>query len=127
MIDGYEYPLLERNFWTYTFESDDTTAHTISITTEYAEWAFNDIDPVAANVTMLLAPNPATSQVAMTLKGVTGMVNCNIIDMSGRVVYNNVLNAERSNSIDLSNVPAGAYFVRISNDSFVKVEKLIVR
>ncbi|MBR6844621.1 MAG: T9SS type A sorting domain-containing protein [Bacteroidales bacterium] len=127
VIDGYEYPLLERNFWTYTFESDDTTAHTISITTEYAEWAFNDIDPVAANVTMLLAPNPATSQVAMTLKGVTGMVNCNIIDMSGRVVYNNVLNAERSNSIDLSNVPAGAYFVRISNDSFVKVEKLIVR
>ena len=127
MLEDYEYPLLERNYWTYTFESDDLNDHTISVTTEYAEWNFNAIDPVAADVTMLLAPNPATSQVAMTLKGVTGMVNCNIIDMSGRVIYNNVLNAERSNSIDLSNVPAGAYFVRISNDSFVKVEKLIVR
>ena len=49
------------------------------------------------------------------------------IDMSGRVVYNQNVNAEASNVINLSNLAKGAYFVRITNDKFSKVEKLIVR
>lgn len=124
--DGFEYIALERNYWSYRFInlSED---HVIRVTSHEVEWNPVAVDPVAADVRMVLAPNPATSQVALALKGVTGMVNCNIIDMSGRVVYTSTLNAERQNTIDLSNVPAGAYFVRINNDSFVKVEKLIVR
>lgn len=114
-----------RDIWVYTFENIHGN-HSIKATVVRGDWEVA-VDPVAADVVMTLAPNPATSQVAMVMKGVSGMVNCSIIDMSGRVVYSNVLNAERTNTIDLSNVPAGAYFVRINNDSFVKVEKLIVR
>ncbi len=121
---------LERNYWVYTFEDIHAT-HEIRATVRYADhtpyYHPAAIDPVAAGVSMYLAPNPATSQVAIILKGVTGMVNCNIIDMSGRVVYNNTIDAEHAQAIDLNGVPAGAYFVRINNDSFVKVEKLIVR
>lgn len=124
--DGFEYIALERNYWSYRF-INLAEDHVIRVTSHEVEWNPVAVDPVAADVRMVLAPNPATSQVAMVLKGVTGMVNCNIIDMSGRVVYSSTLNAERQNNIDLSNVPAGAYFVRINNDSFVKVEKLIVR
>ena len=85
------------------------------------------IDPVAANVSMRLAPNPATNAVKMNLSGVEGKVNCSIIDMSGRVIYNANVNAEVEQTIDLSGVPAGAYFVRVTNDSFSKVEKLIIK
>ena len=56
-----------------------------------------------------------------------GSLNCSIIDMSGRVDYNAYNNAEEAHTIDLSGVAAGAYFVRVTNDSFSKVEKLIVR
>ena len=85
------------------------------------------IDPAAAGVRMNLQPNPATSVVNMNIEGVSGMVNCVLIDMSGRVVYNQNLNAETAQTINVSNLAKGAYFVRITNDKFSKVEKLIVR
>jgi hypothetical protein len=47
--------------------------------------------------------------------------------MSGRVVYNQNFNASSAQTINVSNLAKGAYFVRITNDKFSKVEKLIVR
>ena len=122
-INGQALVLLYRNYWSYVFDNvmED---HTI---TAFAHREELGIDPVAGNVSMLLAPNPATSQVKLALNGVTGTVNCSIIDMSGRVVYSSNINAEASHMIDLSGVPAGAYFVRVTNDTFSKVEKLIIR
>ena len=76
---------------------------------------------------MNLQPNPATSVVNMNIEGVSGMVNCVLIDMSGRVVYNQNINTETAQTINVSNLAKGAYFVRITNDKFSKVEKLIVR
>ncbi len=84
-------------------------------------------DPVAANVAMKLQPNPASSNVQVSLKGVSGNVNMSVIDMSGRVVATTQFNAENGTSINVSNLAKGAYFVRITNDKFSKVEKLIVR
>ena len=105
----------------YTFE-DVTADHTINFVFEAM-----GIDPVAAGVRMNLKPNPATSQVSLNIEGVEGMVNCMLIDMSGRVVYNQNLNAAAAQTINVSNLAKGAYFVRITNDKFSKVEKLIVR
>jgi hypothetical protein len=59
--------------------------------------------------------------------GVEGMVNCSILDMSGRVVYNRDINAAAETTINVSSIPAGAYFVRITNNSFSKIEKLIIK
>lgn len=85
------------------------------------------INNFANNVTMKMQPNPATSQVRLDVEGVSGMLNCSLIDMSGRVVYNNVMNAEVPQTISLNGLAKGAYFVRITNSKFSKVEKLIVR
>ena len=84
-------------------------------------------DPQAANVRMKLQPNPATSNVFISLKGVTGMVDMALIDMSGRVVNTSRFNAENGANLNVSNLAKGAYFVRITNNKFSKVEKLIVR
>jgi len=110
-------------YFTYTFENilDD---HTMEATFEEAQVG---IDPVAAGVRMNLQPNPATSQVTLNVEGVEGMVNCSIIDMSGRVVFNSNINAANAEVISLTNLAKGAYFVRITNNNFSKVEKLIVR
>ncbi|MBP5516160.1 MAG: T9SS type A sorting domain-containing protein [Bacteroidales bacterium] len=83
-------------------------------------------DPIAG-VSMKLQPNPATSNVNITLKGVTGSVDMALIDMSGRVITTSTFNAENGTNINVSNLAKGAYFVRIVNDKFSKVEKLIVR
>lgn len=114
----------EDNIYAYTL-NDITANHTIEVT--YAEGAPEAIDPVASSVRMNLQPNPATSQVSLNIEGVEGMVNCSIIDMSGRVVYTADMNAENAQVINLNNLAKGAYFVRVTNNNFTKVEKLIVR
>ena len=101
--------------------------HTIEVVFTEQPCQVISIDPVAANVNMNLQPNPATSQVTLNVEGVEGMLECAIIDMSGRVVYNSTFNAANEQVINLSNIAKGAYFVRITNNNFSKVEKLIVR
>lgn len=116
---------LWRYYYAISFEelSEDKN---ISAVAHWEPWHIG-IDPVAANVALGVQPNPATSQVKVNVAGVTGMVNCSIIDMSGRVVYNKDIDAEQPVVIDLSNFARGAYFVRVTNDTFSKIEKLIVR
>ena len=112
--------------WVYQYDFANVQGdHTIKFV--FAEGETISIDPAAAGVRMNLQPNPATSMVNLNIEGVTGMVNCMLIDMSGRVVYNQNINAETAQTINVSNLAKGAYFVRITNDKFTKVEKLIVR
>lgn len=108
----------------YTFQNI-TADHTFSVVFEHGSQ--EGIDPVAANVRMSLQPNPATSQVNLNIEGVEGGVSCMIIDMSGRVVYNQNFDAANQQTLNVSHLAKGAYFVRITNDKFSKVEKLIVR
>ncbi|MBR1644701.1 MAG: T9SS type A sorting domain-containing protein [Bacteroidales bacterium] len=84
------------------------------------------IDPAAA-VSLKLQPNPATSNVQLKVEGVSGMITYAIIDMSGRVVATATTNADQVTNINVSNLSKGAYFIRVTNDKFSKVEKLIVR
>lgn len=87
---------------------------------------FIGIDKVTG-ISLNLQPNPATSNVHINVKGATGNATYAIIDMSGRTVLSNSFNAEMGANVNVSGLAKGAYFVRISNDKFSKVEKLIVR
>ena len=115
-------PALTRNAYRITLRNitDDMTI-TASVHDENLK-----IRNAEDNVNIILAPNPATSQVRLTVGSFAGKANCSIIDMSGRVVYNADITSGES-VINLNGVPAGAYFVRVTNDTFSKVEKLIVR
>lgn len=84
-------------------------------------------DPLSNHIHMNLQPNPASTNVHISLNGVSGNVNMSIIDMSGRVISTSQFNAENGTDVNVSNLAKGAYFVRITNNTFSKVEKLIVR
>ena len=115
-------PALVRKAYMITLR-DITDDVTISATVHDETLSIRDIED---NVNLLLAPNPATSQVRLNVSSFAGKANCSIIDMSGRVVYNADITSGET-VINLNGVPAGAYFVRVTNDTFSKVEKLIVR
>ena len=121
--------LLAREYWVYYMAPALLSANSEHEFEVFSHWEpFNvGIDPVAPEVYMVLAPNPATSMVKLNVQGVSGMVNCSILDMSGRVIYNANINAEAEHMINVSNIPAGAYFVRITNNTFSKIEKLIIK
>ena len=127
VVDSNDVTLLERSYWVlYMNEFEANQEYDLTV---YTRWEpFNvGIDPVAPEAILSVAPNPATSTVKLNMKGVTGMVNCSILDMSGRVIYNANINAESEHMINVSNIPAGAYFVRVTNDTFSKIEKLIIK
>ncbi len=121
--------VLRRTYYqVYLPDIEASESYVIKAYAHYERWHSNiGIDPVASDVLLTLAPNPATSTVKLNLSGVTGKAECSIIDMSGRVVYNRVINTEVENTINVSNMPAGAYFVRVTNDTFSKIEKLIIK
>ena len=98
--------------------------HTIRVTTKQGKVGINDVE---SRVNVAIAPNPASSQVSINVEGINGMVNCSILDMSGREVSNTTFNANSEHVVSLNGIPAGAYFVRITNERVSKVEKLIVR
>ena len=80
------------------------------------------IDAVDATAAFALYPNPASGSVSIT--GFEGQVT--IVDLNGREVMTAQVGDTRA-SIDISSLPAGAYFVRLTADSATAVRKLIVR
>ena len=119
-----EWPaLLERSYYIVTLRNINSD-HTISAA---ASTRHLGVLQAEDKVNLQLAPNPATSQVKLNLTGVQGMVQCSILDMSGRVVYSSNINANNETVINLNGIAAGAYFVRVTGNDFSKVEKLIVR
>ena len=81
----------------------------------------------ADNAVVKVQPNPASTVANLTIEGVNGDVNFALIDMNGRVISQKVINANATEQINLEGLARGTYFVRITNNSFSKVEKLIVR
>ena len=109
-------------YYTYVFENV-TANHTLAAEFEKGI----GIDAIESNVKVSLQPNPATAQSQLTIEGVNGQINFSLIDMSGRVIAEEVINANEVKTINVSSLAKGTYFVRLTNSNFSKVEKLIVR
>ena len=73
-------------------------------------------------------PNPSQDQINISLPG-TNVVSgdLDILDVNGRIVYSyGALNITENNvEVDIRNLEAGVYFIRINTPEFVHVSKLI--
>ena len=93
-------------------------------------------DGVAAgsvtNVTLAMAvgPNPLATGYATLRYSLpkSGVVMLNVYDVTGRSVITRTLNTGRTGStaLDLRNLSAGVYLVKLSSDSFQTSQKLVV-
>jgi len=73
----------------------------------------NDI--AAAKNTFYNYPNPFNGSTTLVLPVSVDIANVQIVDITGRVVYNNVLNTQNGTSISLNNlnVNTGTYIIRV--------------
>lgn len=83
------------------------------------------IDDVVVSA-VSVSPNPATGMVTVRAEGIEGRVNVEIVDLNGRTVMQQQGNAA-SYRFDVSNLAAGAYFVRLTGENTNAVKKLIVK
>ncbi|MBK7038013.1 MAG: T9SS type A sorting domain-containing protein [Bacteroidetes bacterium] len=81
------------------------------------------------NAEMLLYPNPATNTSTIILPE-SGKYTCNILNMTGEIVYNEqfdiILKGESIN-LNLQNLSAGIYLVRVYNDMIQYTDQLVIQ
>jgi len=71
-------------------------------------------------------PNPSDNYVTLQLPSGTNKANVKIFDYLGKTLIQKNLN-NTNNNLDVSNLSAGIYFVRIQSDIKVGTKKLVVR
>ena len=118
----------------YTFDAQPATTYTVGVrqvcTESNSDWVTRTvttdeqvgIDAVNATAAFELFPNPASGSVSIA--GFEGQVT--IVDLNGREVMTAQVGDSRA-SIDISSLPAGAYFVRLTGQQQTAVRKLIVK
>ena len=127
----------EVNGTTYTvsgLKSKTYTFRVIGICDEgwYSDWSEVNatvvgIDDVEGqNAQFTLQPNPATDRVTLSLEAFEGTANVSILSVDGRQV-SQFSTVENSTEINLSDMAAGTYFVRVQTEGWVSVRKLIVK
>ncbi len=123
----------EEMVWDFTYDADNLTYMT-DWTTE--RLAFLD-DYFAANFTLGLAdlqdqsfikiyPNPAVDQVTVSLSNNTFPVEASIYTLTGQKVMQQTFE-KNSNSLEVSKLSAGIYFVVIRSDELNETKKLIIK
>lgn len=88
--------------------------------------SYNGSEPIASlenfNIDpLVVAPNPFTHEISIS--GVTGNFNYNILGLTGKVVASGVV--ENSNAIDLSLLSSGSYLLLVEKQQMVFKKKLI--
>ena len=73
---------------------------------------------------MYLFPNPATDKITIDLSGKTMVRDLVIVNVQGQDILTQK-STEPITQIDISSLPAGIYFVRLTNDKTVAVGKII--
>ena len=83
------------------------------------------INGVEFDGSLSIYPNPASTMVTLSVSEQMAGSTVNIVDVNGRVVMSEVLNAQTL-TMNLSDMAKGAYFVRITGEETTVVRKLIV-
>lgn len=75
-----------------------------------------------------IVPNPAKAEANIIIDGLSVTSSLFIYDLSGKLVYKNIINGSGSYTVDLikDNITKGMYFVKIQNNEMSLAKKLIV-
>ncbi len=80
------------------------------------------IEGVEASQIFSIYPNPASSSITISVSEGTLSMPINIIDNSGKVIMKKIVSTDKE-TIDVSTLPAGVYYVRIGETT----DKLIIK
>lgn len=80
------------------------------------------------SVFITISPNPAKNYISIYTKGSKELSNITLLNAQGQVVksWQKQQTSTTAQKINISNIPAGIYMLRISSGSTVVVEKLVI-
>ena len=71
-------------------------------------------------------PNPTTGMITISAKENAGSGVCNVYDMMGSLVLSKNINLNEETTLNLSNLPQGAYMIEVADNSNVYRSKIIL-
>jgi SprB repeat/Secretion system C-terminal sorting domain len=111
---------------TYSLTVTDANGCEASITSDVI---ITGVGELSNQVALTLNPNPTRENVVLTLSGLTGdKLSYTVVDTQGRTVVSKELgnvNGVRIETINLSEVASGVYYVNVTIDGNVSIMKLI--
>ncbi|HMO34195.1 MAG TPA: LamG domain-containing protein [Lacibacter sp.] len=117
--------------WMTTSAILNTTAKTLTVTGQNTEYILGSTgfplaveEPVERPKPVVLYPNPARGQV--TLRGVETFGRLQVIDLSGKMVRDQLINRQSVVQLNLSGLRGGLYLIRLSDGRDVQVFRLVV-
>lgn len=84
----------------------------------------NNIEETKAKSTFYFYPNPATDKITIKASSIPTHTKLSIVNPSGQQLITRQI-TESKNIIDISNLPSGVYFVRVTSDKTVEVGKFV--
>jgi len=86
-----------------------------------------DVGEINEDFKLKVYPNPAKGQITIETEGISGAVNINLTDMSGRIVKTvQIADGSVSTILDISSLPKGAYIINMFNNNRQYSKKIIV-
>ena len=96
----------------------------LTITTGYSDIETDELTN-SHNNAFLIHPNPTTGDVLLTLPADMGVVRVEVVDMAGRRCLNVSTSHTLTITLPTSQLPQGAYYVRVTGDRLSVVKKLL--
>ena len=81
-------------------------------------------DIQATNSNLSVFPNPANDKITIEISGKTNESNLAIVNIEGQELISQQV-TEPKTTIDISTLPSGVYFVRLTNDKTIEVGKFM--
>jgi len=119
----------ETQVWTVQVTNPHGCSKTDSILMIYTFDACTSIDDPSSAGKLILYPNPARSEVTLSLRGIQDFRSIEIIRSDGAVIRTSVIENDITDgkiTLDVSTFPAGIYLVRMTGNNFSLTSKLVI-
>ncbi|OAQ38321.1 hypothetical protein A5893_16165 [Pedobacter psychrophilus] len=88
-------------------------------------FTYSPIKTLSADVSLMIYPNPVTTQLNISLSNIADMVNAKVYDATGKVVSSaNVVNTAKF-SINMQSLSNGTYVLKLDVDGAVSTRKFV--
>jgi hypothetical protein len=84
------------------------------------------VNELSDNSSIAVYPNPATQLLFVKCTAVSNASNISVMDILGNLVLSQPINAQQSTAqVDITNLAAGMYFVKVTSETFSYVTKFV--
>jgi photosystem II stability/assembly factor-like uncharacterized protein len=116
------------NYLTSVFFTDSTTGYAVGEMSTILKKGYGGITSVEehkqAGTSFTIYPNPANNEITTETGSTPAVSQLSIMNMNGQQLITRQITSPKT-QIEISNLPSGVYFVRLTNDKTVKVGKFV--